>query len=64
MASFSLEVNQSWRLSAGEHLKHRFLVHDFASERIHETNVMVHVRANERMRIIIARQESWMITRL
>src|SRR5207249_5594430 len=40
-----------------EHLKHRFLVHDFASERIHETNVVVHICADERVRIVIAREE-------
>ena len=40
-----------------EHLKHRFLVHDFASERIHETNVMIRICADERVRIIMARQE-------
>ena len=50
-------VNQSWRSLVREHLKHRFLVHDFASERIHETNVVVHVCADERVRIVIAREE-------
>ena len=40
-----------------EHLKHRFLVHDFASERIHQTYVMVDVCPDERMRVIITRKE-------
>src|SRR6266446_346145 len=40
-----------------EHLKHRFLVHDLASERIHETNVVVHICADEWVRIAIAREE-------
>src|SRR4030095_2789224 len=40
-----------------EHLEHRFLVHYFASKRIHEADVMVHVCAEERMRIVIAREE-------
>src|SRR6476659_6521618 len=30
-----------------EHLEHRFLVHDFASERIHEAKVVVYICANE-----------------
>ena len=50
-------MNQSWRCFVREHLEHRFLVHDFASERIHETNIMVHVCADERVRIVIAREE-------
>src|SRR6266699_4212006 len=41
----------------GEHLKRRLLVHDFASERIHETNVVVHVCAGEWMRIVVAGEE-------
>src|SRR5205814_5681781 len=44
-------------LLVGEHFEHRFLVHDFASERIHQTYVMVHVCADERVRIVIAREE-------
>src|SRR6516162_6180553 len=40
-----------------EHLEHRLLVHDFASERIHQAHVMVHICADERMRVIKARQE-------
>src|SRR5215510_14392082 len=40
-----------------EHLKHRFLMDYFASERIHEAHIVVHVRADERMAIIVTRQE-------
>ncbi len=50
-------MNQSLALLVREHLEHRFLVHDFASERIHETNVVVHICADERVRIVIAREE-------
>ena len=40
-----------------EHLKHGFLMHDFASERIHETNVVVYISADEWVRIVIACEE-------
>jgi hypothetical protein len=49
--------NASKPLLVREHLEHRFLVHDFASEGIHETNIVVRVCAGERMGIIIARKE-------
>jgi hypothetical protein len=32
-------------------------MHDFASERIYETNVMIHVRAHQRMRFIVSGEE-------
>jgi hypothetical protein len=44
-------------LVVSEHLKCRFLVHDFASKRIHQTNVVVHVCANERVPIVIPGEE-------
>jgi hypothetical protein len=44
-------------LVVSEHLKCRFIVHDFASEWIHETNVVVHVCADEWMRIVVAGEE-------
>jgi hypothetical protein len=44
-------------LVAGEDLKHRLLVNDCASERIHEANVVIHVRADEWVGLVITRQE-------
>jgi hypothetical protein len=44
-------------LVVSEHLKYRFFVHDFASEWIHETNVVVQVCADEWMRIVVAGEE-------
>ena len=40
-----------------EHLEHRFLVHDLAPKRIHETNVVVYIRADEWVRIVRACEE-------
>src|SRR4249919_526778 len=40
-----------------KHLEHRFLMHDLASERIYETNVVIHICADEWVRIVMAREE-------
>ena len=44
-------------LVVSEDFKHCLLVHDFASERIHETDIVVHICADERVRVVIAREE-------
>src|SRR2546427_12161539 len=40
-----------------EHLKGCFLVNDFASERIHETDIVIHICADKWMRLVTAGQE-------
>src|SRR5438477_10318348 len=44
-------------LVVSEDFKHCLLVHDFASERIHERDILVHICADERVRVVIAREE-------
>jgi hypothetical protein len=44
-------------LVVGQHLKHRLLVNDFAAERIHETNIVTHVCADEWVGFVVARDE-------
>jgi len=45
------------RSFVGQQFEAGLLVHDFASERIYQTNMMIHIRPDQRMRFIVSREE-------